>query len=204
LLLNIGCASTPTASPIAAPSFVPTNTTVATQSALPLPTVTNIATATNTMPPPTQTSTPQPTPTLTASATVPPTARATVAILPTPIPQSPPPPNQSNNPPSRCGYIPGTIQIGFGFFNLQERTVTFCNADLAAIDACDPRTLEYCHCNRTSGCCENPKDNLIVGPQTTTLHYPTGTTSFQASIPPACRRHGSDRVIIMGFTNPLP
>jgi hypothetical protein len=156
------------------------------------------------------TSTPKPTATLPPTQTV--TVIATAAPVATsrPLTRAPSPVRTSTrvvaaSPPSACGIIPGMQHVGVGFFDLQSRLVTFCNADIAPMDVCEPRTIEYCSCNSTSGCCSSPKaDELAVGDQTTTLHYPAGTTSFQASIPTRCRTHNSDRVIIMAFPNPLP
>lgn len=155
-----------------------------------------------------------PIPTATNNPTAAPTPTSTAISTATPIPATlSPAPNPTqittatrpaDSFPSACADIPGTQKVGVGFFDFQARTVTFCNADLAEMDACEPQNLEFCHCNSTSGCCQNPGTNLSIGQRTTTLHYPAGTTSFQASIPPACRRHNSDRVLIMGFQNPLP
>ena len=174
------------------------------------------------VPAPTPTPTPVATliPTATSTPTFGPTAAPTPTRTQTEIPTGTPIPTatshtqnpnqitnatrQTNNPPTSCGDIPGTQKIGVGYFDLQSRTVTFCNADIAAMDACEPSNLEYCHCNSTSGCCQSPGGDLSIGDQTSTLHYPAGTTSFQASIPPACRKHDSDRVLIIGFPNPLP
>lgn len=143
-----------------------------------------------------------PTHTLTASSTATPIPATTSPTQnPTQITTAT---RQADNFPSSCGDIPGTQKIGIGFFDFQARTVTFCNADIAAMDVCELRTLESCHCNSTSGCCQNPGADLSIGDRISTLHYPAGTTSFQASIPPACRRHNSDRVLIIGFQNPLP
>ncbi len=163
----------------------------------PAPTATQIPTAANS---PTAASTPTRTRTDISTATAIP-ATTSPAQSPTQIATAT---RLTDNFPSSCGDIPGTQKIGVGYFDFQARTVTFCNADIAAMDVCELRTLEYCHCNSTSGCCQNPGADLSIGDRTSTLHYPSGTTSFQASITPACRRHNSDRVLIIGFQNPLP
>lgn len=184
------CMPAPTPTPGRTATLIPT----VAANPISSPTITAIPTSSPTaVPTPTRTQTeiptdvPTPTPTL-QTQNQNPTANAT---------------RQTNNFPTSCD-IPGTLKIGIGFFDLQSRIVTFCLPDIAAMDACEPRNLEYCHCNNTSGCCQNPGSDLFIGDQTVTLHYPAGTTSFQASIPPACRRHGSDRVLIIGFQNPLP
>ncbi len=172
----------------------------------PPPATTPAATAIPTQRP---TSTPKPT------ATLAPTETETVIATAAPVATSRPPARTTSpvrtatrpaaGPPSPCGVIPGTQRIGVGFFDLSSRIVTFCNSDLAAMDVCELRTIEYCSCNKTSGCCSSPKaEELTIGSQTTILLYPSGTMSFQASIPPRCRTHNSDRVIIMAFPNPLP
>lgn len=175
-----------------------------------------VRTATSTLAPsrvalPVATGAPTNSPTATPSSTLVPTetptrtpTSTTVAPTPTTIPSTVTP-VQASNPPTLCGTIPGTVRYDLGHFNFQERMVTFCNADIAQIDVCEPHNIEYCRCNSTSGCCQKPRDGeLIVGDQITTLYYPAGTSSFQASIPPKCRSHNSDRVLIIGFNGPLP
>lgn len=180
-----------------APALTPTPTLAPTptRATTPIPSVTATLTVS-----PTPVSTSTPTRTETLAGTPSPTI---IARLPEPS-QTATATRVADNSPVSC-EIPGTRKIGIGFFDLQSRTVTFCLPDLASMDACEPRTLEYCHCNNTSGCCQKPADgDLIIGERTVTLRYPAGTTSFQASIPPACRSHNSDRVLIMGFAGPLP
>lgn len=155
------------------------------------------------------TSTPKPTATVAPTETVTVIAPASPLATSRPAGRTPSPvrtaTRQAASPPSACGIIPGTQRVGVGFFDLASRIVTFCNTDLAAMDVCELRTIEYCNCNKTSGCCSTAKaDELSIGSETTILRYPAGTTSFQASIPQRCRTHNSDRVIIMAFPNPLP
>ncbi len=199
------CVPAPTPTPAPTATLIPTATAISTSSPTAAPTPTRAQTEI---------------PTATAIPTFNPTAAPTPTRIQTEIPTGSPTltttsptqnPNQTttatrqaNNYPTSCD-IPGTQQIGIGFFDLQSRIVTFCIPDIAAVDACEPRNLEFCHCNSTSGCCQRPGvGDLSIGDQTVTLHYPAGTTSFQAAMPPACRTHGSDRVLIIGFPNPLP